>query len=243
MNTRVDESKVPCITVAIQSSNETAATLGDVNYDTVEQVHNLQRIKYYDLSLSSYNAVTGACTVPASTPVEVFVGEYVKTVSGNLYPVLDVSSDVSFKIATGIVEQLTHIQIVASQISTVTLESLEFRETGEIGCHVHSEPIYLTYLWSIVMFVLLRYKEELIEGRGYERTTLSSTGIVLNTGLPISQPVYTRMINISGYVRQYWPKFFRGPVEGVTGGNLGFIRPINPITDLAVPIFADDPGT
>jgi len=238
MNTRVDENKIPCITIGVQSSSEGSATLGDVNYETVEEVYWTEKIVYYDLSLRSYNPATGICSLPSSAEVELFAGEKILAPSGNTYEILDVLDPWTFQIAEGIVEAISQVKVVSAKKSVVTLESLEFRETFEVGCHVHSEPIYLTYLWSVLIFILLRYKEELIEGRGLERTTISANGVVLNTQFPIQQPVFTRVTTVTGFVRQYWPKFVRNPIEGVTPG---YIRVIDS-NDIAQPIFSDDPG-
>lgn len=247
MNTRVDENKIPCITIATQSSSEGNATLGDVNYEVTEEVYGNDKIVYYDLNLKSYNPSTGICTLPPDAEVELFAGEKLMTLTSSTYEILDVIDPWTFQIATGIVESIAQVKVISAQKSVVTLESLEFRETFEIGCHVHSEPIYLTYLWSVLIFILLRYKEELIEGRGLERTTVSASGVVLNTSFPIQQPVFTRMTTVTGFVRQYWPKFIRNPIEGVTAGpgpgqtEPGYIRVIDS-DSIAQPIFSDDPG-
>ena len=247
MNTRVDENKIPCITIASQSSSEGAATLGDVNYEVTEDVYGTDKIVYYDLNLKSYAPTSGICSLPSDAEIELFAGEKILTKAGNTYEILDVLDPWTFQIASGISESIAQVKVISAQKAVVTLESLEFRETLEIGCHAHSEPIYLTYLWSILIFVLLRYKEELIEGRGLERTTISSSGVVLNTSFPIQQPVFTRMTTVTGFVRQYWPKFVRNPIEGMTmGPGPGQTEPpairVIDSNGIAQPIFSDDLG-
>jgi hypothetical protein len=133
--------------------------------------------------------------------------------------------------------------VSAPKKKTVSLESVEFRETYEIGCHAHSEPAYLTYLHSILIFILLRYKEELLEARGLTRTSISSGPVMVNQSFQISQPVYTRMTTLAGFVHQYWPKFFTGVIQGVVPQIA--TNPTTGIRDLmdtgeTLPIYEDD---
>jgi hypothetical protein len=85
------------------------------------------------------------------------------------------------------------------------LESAVFRETYAIGCHVDSEPVHLTYLHSIVVFILKRYNQSLLEARGFERMTLNSADFRRDDeSLP--EFLYSRYCQVSGAVRQSWPK-------------------------------------
>jgi hypothetical protein len=74
-----------------------------------------------------------------------------------------------------------------------------------VGVHVHGEPVYLTYLHSILIFILLRNRETLLEQRGLERTKLASTEASRNAFFD-RENVFSRYVNVSGFVRQYWPK-------------------------------------
>lgn len=132
MNTRIDETKVPAISVSLMDSNESDTTLGDVHYVPVEYT-------------------------------------------------------------------------VEKDSKAVTLESLVFKETYSIGCHAAGETTFATYLHSIVVFILLRYKQRLLEARGFERSTVSSSDFRRNEMFE-NEMVFSRWISLSGYVRNYWPK-------------------------------------
>lgn len=218
MNTRVDESKLPCVTIAINESSESAVALGDVNYETSEIDKDTKAIVYGGpYTPLSYVASTGTVIMPSNFSLELFPGMYVRTSTGSTIQIEDVIDAYTFVLPANLTVDLKNFSVVSAPAAKkASLESREFRETYEIGCHVAGEPVHLTYLHSIVLFILLRYNEELLESRGLSRITLSSSRVMENTSFNISQPVFTRNINLTGFVHQHWPKFFRGPIEGIT---------------------------
>lgn len=217
MNTRLDESKLPCITIALTGSTEAEATLGDVSYHPVEEALKQNTIVYEGpFTPARYDVATGYLYLQSNFDYDVFPGMGLRDGSGITHTILDVIDATTIQLEAGLVTDFNNSYIVSNHPTTTTVESLDFRETFEIGCHALAEPVYLTYLHSIVLFILLRYKQELLESRGLERTTLSSGPVVLNTSFQVSEPVFTRMVNMTGFVRNYWPKFFRAPVEGAT---------------------------
>jgi hypothetical protein len=82
---------------------------------------------------------------------------------------------------------------------------MAFRETYRIGVHVHGEPMVLTWLYSIVKFALLRYKQALLEARGFERSSITWAPFAKNEAFG-RENYWTRFCSITGYVRDYWPK-------------------------------------
>jgi hypothetical protein len=217
MNTRVDESKIPAITIAQMSSSESAASLGDVHYQTSQPDLDTAPIIYAGpFTPLSYTGSTGVMVLNTVFTVELFPGMFVRDGDGDTYEILDVMDNTHILLPKNLSANFIDSYITSALEATqATLESREFRETLEIGCHVHSEPVYLTYLHSVVIFILLRYYEELLEARGFSRVTISSGDVKINTSFSISQPVFTRMVNVSGFVHQYWPKFIRGPIQGI----------------------------
>jgi hypothetical protein len=216
MNTRVDESKVPCITIAQSASAESEAVLGDVHYQTTELDYDESPIVYGGpYSPLNYVRDTGALVMNSSFTLDVFPGQYVRDANGGSHLILDVI-DNSIFVAPNLNVPFEGMYVTsAPQKKTVSLESVEFRETYEIGCHALGEPAYLTYLYSILLFILLRYKENLLEARGLTRTSVSAGPVMVNASFQASQPVFTRMVTLTGFVHQYWPKFFTGVIEGV----------------------------
>ena len=217
MNTRLDDSKLPCITIALTGSSETEEALGDVSYQTAEAAIQQPVIVYSGpFTPTKYDAVTGILGLPSDFTFDVFPGMLLRDGNGTTHTIEDVIDATTIQLATGLNVDFRNSAIVNHGSTQVTVESVDFRETFEIGCHALAESAYLTYLHSIVVFILLRYKEELLESRGLERTTISSGPVTLNTSFQVSEPVFTRMINLTGFVRNFWPKFIRGPLEGLT---------------------------
>jgi hypothetical protein len=216
MNTRMDDSKIPCITIAMTGSSEAEATLGDINYQTSEAAIGSTTIVYAGpFTPVKYDTITGYMTLPSSLTADLFPGMAIRDGNGVKHTIIDIIDTSIIELAPNLNVDFTGSYLISNRSVLASIEGLEFRETFEIGCHVLSEPVYLTYLHSIVVFILLRYKEELLEGRGLERTTVASGPVTLNTSFGITEPVFTRMVNLTGFVRQYWPKFIRNPVEGM----------------------------
>lgn len=66
MNTRMDDSKLPCITIAMTGSSETEETLGDVSYQPAEEAIQQPTLVYSGpFTPLSYDAVTGYLRLPS----------------------------------------------------------------------------------------------------------------------------------------------------------------------------------
>jgi hypothetical protein len=204
----LNEAQLPVITIGLLDSTEVTpeATLGDVHWETSEDDPLSWPILYGPMNPSSYKQATGVMTfreVLAIAP-----GMVVTDSSGQPHEILTVIDDYSFTIAANTVADFRGATIrPEGSGSAIGLESSSFRESYRLGIHVDSEPVYLTWLHSAVVFVLLRYKQLLLEGRGFERSTLASTDFVREQQFE-TEMVFNRYVNVSGYVRQYWPKVF-----------------------------------
>jgi hypothetical protein len=88
------------------------------------------------------------------------------------------------------------------------------------------------YLHSVVIFILLRYKQDLLEARGFERSTLSSQR--LGGYRPTENELaFSRALAITGYVRHYWPKSVNGRIESVSSGlTMGKIDSVGTVVEL-----------
>lgn len=217
MNTRVDESKVPCITIGLSTSAESASVLGDVHYETVETALDETPIVYGGpYTPQRYIPASGVVIMRGDFDLDVFPDQFIRDSHGKLHRILDVLDAKTFIIEPNLNTPLTNCYFVSEPAKkTVSLETVEFREVYEIGCHAMGEPTHLAYLSSILGFILLRYKEELLEARGLTRSTVSAGPVVLNTSFNVSQPVFTRMFTLTGFVFHTWPKQFGVPIVGV----------------------------
>jgi hypothetical protein len=211
----VDENKVPSITISLNSSQEDFASIGDIHHQSAQPGPDRITDLTGGFVPASYNASTGECAVPVDLE-NIFPGMQLLDSSGRRHTIREVWDD-SVLLDPGIMTDLGQCRIVSTQTTVVALESLAFKESFTVACHAPNEPVYLTYLHSIVTFILLRYKEELMEARGLERTTISSGEVYLNTSFN-GQIVFTRPITVYGYVRNYWPKVVKQQIQGLTVG-------------------------
>jgi hypothetical protein len=198
---------MPCVTIGVQDSTESEATLGDVHYQPQESTV----AEWEPISIkfnAEYDPVTGL--VKSNKDVVVNTKMLFVDGIGKSYPVLNVTVDKDnnevFYIEKGLNTNFSNciLKWSTSKLS-VQLESLNFRETYTIGSHIKGEPNNLLYLDAIVLYCLLRYKKSLLEGRGFERTTVSRTKILANQFAPIgTENIFSRFITLTGYCKNYW---------------------------------------
>jgi len=214
---RMDESKFPQITIELQESSEVApeATLGDVNYDPTESNDMTWPALTPQFTPISYTPSTGA--VKLSLPLEPLVakGMFIVDRLGKEHVIISVTSQSEFKIDKGTVADLRGCVLKGHRPNwVVDIESSSFKESYRLGIHVSGEPAHLTWLHAIVQFSLLRYKQVLMEARGFERSTISSSQVA-RAEWSEAENVFSRYITISGYVRQFWPKTIAPVIDGM----------------------------
>ena len=204
---------IPCISVALLSSNEAENTLGDINYDTHEEMTEdgvPWGIIGGPFSSAAYDPTTGLVTLPTTNTAILSSWQDIVTKTGKNYPILKIKNYLNeCYIAPGLTIDLTGCTTrVRKPSRSISLESLVFDEEYFVGCHA-KDPVELIYLHSVIVFCLLRYKERCLEGRGFGESTVSSTDLKKNPAfeqLGIAEPVYSRYCSVRGKVRNYWPK-------------------------------------
>lgn len=234
MNFRADDVKFPLVSIGLQSSSEDMSTLGDVNYETDEEVPSKEVTASPEVLLGpftpkSYDSATGLITLPDSlTTDNIFENTIlVDTTAGIGYRVTQVNGESSFEIAQDIIANFTNAYIAPiDNFYIATIESCLFKQTFSLKVFAQGDPVHTLYLQSIIEFILLRYKETLLEARGFERSTIS-TGPLYNYSETDKEMVYVRDITLSGFIRQYWPKMISPRIQGfrvhgiqILGGSL-----------------------
>lgn len=212
MDYNLDPPSGSIVSVAIVDSSEAENTLGDVHYVTQEFVPSVQGDLLGPLTPASYDAATGTVQLSSTDAAELVVAPGMLLVdrAGRVSAVLSVPDKQwagRFRIKAGLVLDLTGARIRGAEPPLVmSVESLEFKEGYRVGCHGLGEAYYCTWLWSIISFALLRYKQRLFEARGLERTTMGSSPLALDGRWGNTQKLFTRFITLTGYVRNAWPK-------------------------------------
>lgn len=210
--------KMPCISIRLASSNEAEKTHGDINYEPTEDSDGSWPDLTAVFDLTHYDPATGVVTIPQGIADSLFIvdGMIMVTKAGGEFTITEALSATQFVIDKGLSVDLTQASIRGTRPALITsLESVQFSETYEIGCHAHGESIYAIYLHSIVVFALLMYKEALLEERGFERSVLQSSDLVHSQDIVESENSFSRWITLSGYVRQVWPKNISSKIAGV----------------------------
>jgi hypothetical protein len=206
MSNPLTEPSLPAISITLMESNESDLTISDTHY-VVEQDESRVWPALTATFTPSYESTTGKITVPTAIGDALVIarGQQLIDRTGKAHEIQGVIDGYTFTIETGANADFTNAVIKGKPpASVVTFESMKMKETYSIGCHVQGEQTYLTYLHTLLVFCLHRYKADLLEARGFERTQISSSDFRLNDAFG-SEIVWSRHLNISGHVTQVWP--------------------------------------
>lgn len=214
--------QLPSVTIALISSSEAENTTGDIHYTTEEDI---EAGEWPDLTAKftpDYDSNTGTVLVPNHLGANIFPGMNLIDATGTAYEIYEVPDTSTLKIDPNHQLDLNGCTVRSGSPTQIqTLESATFNETYSIGVHVGGEPIQLVYLHSIITFILLWGRQTLLEGRGFQRATFSSSDFAKNEGLG-PEGAFSRYISVSGSVMNTWPKARFDRVQGV----IGRIKPI-----------------
>lgn len=214
---RINESKWPQITIELLESSEVGpeATIGDVNYDPEEDNDVLWPELTPKFTPVSYTPSTGIVKLGLPTEAYLGPGMFLIDRQGTAHEILQVIDDTTFKINPLTVADFRNATLKGHRPNwKISVESSSFKESYRVGVHCQNEPVHLTWLHAILQFTLLRYKQVLLEARGFERSTISSTQVSLDQRFE-AENILTRFISVTGYVRQFWPKNFAPVIDGV----------------------------
>jgi hypothetical protein len=114
------------------------------------------------------------------------------------------------------------------------LESVHARESYNVTVMVEGEVEYLLFLYSLVLFGILRRKEDLLDARGYTRMTWN-VGVAGMMDPSLRENFFTRAIQLTGFVQHGWPSY--QPAETV-----GLITAV-PFGGQLAPVAIDGEGT
>jgi hypothetical protein len=205
----LNEAQWPVISIEMVDSVEAVneASLGDVHHLPWEGTDtSWPALNREPIVVTSYIPATGKIKIRDEVEFSIAPGMYIIDQSGTEHEILDVISNTEFKISPQTVANLAKVSIKSRRPAFQTsVESSSFKETFRIGIHVQGEAAFLTWLHSVVVFAIMRYKQVLMEARGFERTTVQSTQLARDERFE-AENVFSRFLTISGFVRQYWPK-------------------------------------
>jgi hypothetical protein len=221
---RMDKDEFPAITIGLGSSVELEEMkhLADLSADVETLMPNQigKPIPYIVKPFvpQAYSFSTGIVEVPNSvTLAAVNVGMILlNPANGHGYEIKKILPGNQIRIDAGIDLDATKLGIVPQyQFYRVRREHSFFAESYTIGCHVHGDVAPLLWLHAIVSYTLLRYRESLLESRGFTQSKISSSDLVPNQDFSVAggENVYSRYVTLSGQVENSWLKSPKRVIE------------------------------
>ena len=206
----------PSVSIALQASDEVENVIGDVHYDVQVDIDSGWRDLCTGFAPSAYDEVTGVMTVPEAVAAEVLVfpGMLILDRTGTAHEILGTGVN-TITISPGAVDFGPQTTVRGQRpAQTVTLETCATRESYLVGCHAQGEFQHVLNLHSIIRFILFRYRQALLEARGFERCQVTASDPRRNADFG-TEFVYSRQILVSGFTRQVWPKLRSDKITGV----------------------------
>lgn len=221
---RMDLEKMPCITIAVGSNIEdrSLARLGDLTniIETYQPTEVGKTIPYIvqPFDYISYDQATGFFITPPEVDLTIVVPGMVMLdpETGNGFVITE-TNNVGFSIAAGTTITFTTVGIIPNyRIFKARREIATFQETITLGCHVHGDPNALLWLYSIMMYGLLRYREGMLESRNFQLSNVESSDMIRNDAFQtIGENVYSRYITVKGQVENTWIKAPKYVIEAI----------------------------
>lgn len=222
---RTDAPEFPAVTIVRGPSQEKIdrTSLGDdgsiEEYYDQDAIDAVQKV-YTNFTPKSYDQVTGKVTFPDKTITDIMVpGQFLVSIkSGKAYQINSVDDASSFFISEGINDDFTDAYI-APPVALWNLhrEQTFFQETFYIGCYGQSDPVQCIWLHSLVSYILLRYKEAYLEGRGFDLSTFNSAPMMQDETFKPEQ-IFQRIITLTGTTETSWVKFIAPKFQAASGG-------------------------
>lgn len=207
----------PSVTIQLSNAEPEHVTLGDIHYTpSIEVDHPTEQWPPLTAPLNPvYDNSAGKIVLPEDPGIIIVPGLKMVLSNGTAYEIQKVDSNTVFYIEEGLVVDLKDSVIKSNSAKVLLpLESMMYKETYIIGCHVNTEPAHLLYLYSIIAFVLLWGKEELLEARGFAKSFFNASDFGKNEAFQVEN-MWARYINLTGTVQHIWPKQFVGKIDGI----------------------------
>lgn len=221
-----DAPKIPCISIAYKPSREMQerASLADdgiiEDYDVSKPGRGTTAIIKItnNFTPDAYDRMTGEITMPKGFNTDLMsVGNYLIAKNGNAYQIKSIAGGDKFSIEPNIADDFTDCYVSPkTSIWNAHRELTFIEESYSIGCHTQNDPATTIWLWQLVFYAFLRYKEAFLEGRGYELSSLSSSELMRNPEFQ-AENVFSKYIDISGQTQACWIKFIAPKFESVKG--------------------------
>ena len=223
---RNDKDEFPCVTIALNGSSEIEDMrhLADTSTESVilmpSDINKPINYVVKPFIPTEVNNDTGFVGISPSIKSARLIRPdmiLVDVSTGDGYLIKEIAEDGIF-VEAGLNISAPKLAVVPRfQFYEAKVEHSFFRESYTIGCHVHGDPSTLLWLHAIVSYSLLRYKESLLEARGFTQSSFSSSDLAPNQYMstPGGENVFSRFITLSGMIENSWVKSPYRIAEGV----------------------------
>ena len=214
-----DKMEPPCITIGLGSSNEQSdmATMGDRDVITERLVPSQigKPIPYIvsPFAPTSINNQTGFVGIPSNLNTEsVAIGmNLLNPSNGNAYPIIGLDPNGIYLEANALLNANAPSFGIIPQYAYYEAhrERAWFTENYTIGCHVAGDIAQVLWLSAITTYLILRYRESLLERNGFMQSSINCADIMPNPNFAQSvgaDKVYSRMMTLTGIVQNDWIK-------------------------------------
>jgi hypothetical protein len=220
---RQDNMNFPCVTISLASSSEdkSLATLADLS-TCVEELDPCdidKPIPYVvkPTTFISYEQETGKVYLSKDTPNLDCVGVGMLLIDPKTGAGFQINSvgENYIQITAGTEIEFNEIAVVPQYpFYKARRERIISQETYNIGLHVHGDPAQLTFIYGLVKYALLRYREGLFEYNNFQLSNISSSDMIKNEAFE-GDNIYSRFITLSGQAEEYWIKSPQRIIETV----------------------------
>jgi hypothetical protein len=202
---RISDPVFPCITIVHNSSMEMTERVSmadqyiEEEHDPTELgIKSTQPRIYENLYPTSYDKSTGIIVFPNEMPM-LHTGQWLSSMkSGRSYQITRVIDNTSFAIATNVNDDFDCCFITPFDNKWILQKEVTYlQESVLIGVHAQSNPAENIWLYQIVFYCLMRYKEAFLDGRGFELSTFSSDSMQRNEQFPADM-VFSRYVTLTG---------------------------------------------
>lgn len=214
MRHRIDNMEFPAVTIAMGNSQEdkSLATLGDASVciEDLDPCEINKPISYIvkPFNYISYDKSTGFVEISQDLEGLDCIQPQMLAIdpeTGDAYIIQSIDTN-GFFLEKDLNIEADQLAIIPRyQMYRARRERIISQETYNIGCHTHGDPSTLIFLYCLVKYSLLRYREGLLEFNSFQLSNIEVTDMVKNDAFG-QDNVYSRFIILSGQAQEDWIK-------------------------------------
>jgi hypothetical protein len=222
----IDTAKVPAIAISLEEGTEDTSKTGDALGDGFQQqqidpgttygVFKPVQVILGPVTPIAYDSITGTVTFPTNVSLKsVFDGQILYDEKNKVsYPIQVVLDDQTLMIEVGSEPDLDGITIRAPKnVVSNTVRSYFFHEKVVLTC-MATETAELIYLFSLIMYIIGRYRITLFDIKNFEAATVSYGKVYKAIEDP--QQIFARDITMTGRIENSYIEATTNILQGVS---------------------------